>query len=136
MPLKNLPINENNICPGGTTVSAGDLRRMKERVLEAGNDIDSLSDFFASVGNPHRLRILLYLTEGEELCVCDFAELLDLNMTTVSAHLNKMKLQGILKTRRDAQMIYYSIADKERVSLLGSAFSGLRRAMSLAEARV
>lgn len=136
MALKKLPINENNICPGGTTINSNDLRRMKERIMEAGGDVDSLSDFFASVGNPHRLRILLYLTEAEELCVCDFAELLDLNMTTVSAHLNKMKLQGILKTRRDAQMIYYSIADKERVSLLGSAFSGLRRAMSLSEARV
>lgn len=136
MASTKLPINENDICPGGTTVSSTDLRRMKERVLEAGSDVDSLADFFASVGSPHRLRILLYLTEAEELCVCDFAELLDLNMTTVSAHLNKMKLQGILKTRRDAQMIYYSVADKERVSLLGSAFSGLRRAMSLAEARV
>lgn len=136
MTSTKLPINEKDICPGGTTVSTSDLRRMKDCVLDSGSDIDSLSNFFASVGNPHRLRILLYLTEAEELCVCDFAELLDLNMTTVSAHLNKMKLQGILKTRRDAQMIYYSIADKERVSLLGSAFSGLRRAMSLAEARV
>jgi DNA-binding transcriptional ArsR family regulator len=136
MAKKQLPINENNICPGGTTISTGTLARMKEQVLEAGSDVDALADFFAAVGSPHRLRILLYLTEAEELCVCDFAELLDLNMTTVSAHLNKMKLQGILKTRRDAQMIYYSIADKERVSLLGSAFSGLRRAMSLSQARV
>ncbi len=133
---KKLPINENKICPGGTTISLSNLKRMKERMLEAGSDIDSLADFFASVGNSHRLRILLFLTEAEELCVCDFAELLNLSMTTVSAHLNKMKLQGILKTRRDAQMIYYSIADKERVSLLASAFSGLRQSMCLAEARI
>lgn len=136
MAKNQLPINENNICPGGTTVSTGTLARMKEQVVEATDDVDALADFFAAVGSPHRLRILLYLTEAEELCVCDFAELLDLNMTTVSAHLNKMRLQGILKTRRDAQMIYYSIAAKERVSLLASAFSGLRKTMAFSEASI
>ncbi len=47
----------------------------------------------------------------------------------VSAHLNKMKLQGVLKTRRDAQMIYYSIADKRRMKHLASAFRELRQAI-------
>jgi DNA-binding transcriptional regulator PaaX len=51
--------------------------------------------------------------------------------TAVSAHLTRMKLQGVLKTRRDAQMIYYSIADRERMKVLGRAFAGLRKAMSL-----
>ena len=83
------------------------------------------------MGNPQRLRILLYLTETEELCVCDIADLLDMNLTAASAHLNKMKLQGVLKTRRDAQMIYYSIADKERMQLLSRAFDDLRWAMKL-----
>jgi DNA-binding transcriptional ArsR family regulator len=78
-------------------------------------EIDALAQFLAIAGSPHRLRILLYLSEVEELCVCDLAELLDLGMTTVSSHLNKMKSWGIFKTRRDAQMIYYSIADTKNI---------------------
>lgn len=121
---------ESAICPGGTTLDSRGLARMKEKV-KANGDIDALADFFSVVGNPHRLRILLYLTEAEELCVCDLADLLDMNMTAVSAHLNKMKLQGVLQTRRDAQMIYYSIADKGRMKLLSRAFGDLRQAMKL-----
>jgi ArsR family transcriptional regulator, lead/cadmium/zinc/bismuth-responsive transcriptional repressor len=121
---------ESDICPGGTTLDRRGLTRMKAKV-KANGDVDALADFFAVVGNPQRLRILLYLTQTEELCVCDIADLLDMNLTAASAHLNKMKLQGVLKTRRDAQMIYYSIADKERMKLLSHAFDDLRRAMKL-----
>lgn len=126
---------ESELCPGGLTISSADLAAMKAKV-QTNSDVDTLAEFFAAVGSPHRLRILLYLKEAEELCVCDLAELLDLNMTTVSAHLNKMKLQGILKTRRDAQMIYYSIAATQRVSLLSIAFSSLHETMALSNAKI
>ena len=125
---------ESGLCPGGLTISAEDLAVMKGKVQSCA-EIDELAAFFATAGSPHRLRILLYLTQAEELCVCDLAELLGLNMTTVSAHLNKMKMQGILKTRRDAQMIHYSIADPERVGLLSVAFAGLRESMELSTAK-
>lgn len=126
---------ESELCPGGLTISQGDLAAMKAKV-QSNTEIDNLAAFFATVGSPHRLRILLYLTEAEELCVCDLAALLDLNITTVSAHLNKMKLQGILKTRRDAQMIHYSIANAERVGLLSVAFAVLHETMELSTIRI
>jgi ArsR family transcriptional regulator, lead/cadmium/zinc/bismuth-responsive transcriptional repressor len=122
--------SEAAICPGGTTLDTKGLLAMKEKV-QANGDVDALADFFAIAGNSQRLRMLLYLTEARELCVCDLAELLDMGMTAVSAHLNKMKLQGVLKTRRDAQMIYYSIADEERMKVLSHAFADLRKAMKL-----
>lgn len=125
---------ESELCPGGLTISAEDLTVMKGKV-QSNDQIDDLAAFFATAGSPHRLRILFYLTQAEELCVCDLAELLGLNMTTVSAHLNKMKLQGVLKTRRDAQMIHYSIADPERVGLLSVAFAGLHESMELSTAK-
>ena len=121
-------IDDAAICPGGTTLSGRDLSAMKEKVQPSG-DVDALASFFAIAGNPQRLRILLYLSEVEELCVCDLADLIGMSNTAVSAHLNKMKLQGVLKTRRDAQMIYYSIADKRRMKHLASAFRELRQAI-------
>lgn len=128
---KKLPIKSDAaICPGGTTLDARGLLKMKEKV-KANGDVDALADFLAVAGNPHRLRILLYLSEVEELCVCDLADLLDMSMTNVSAYLNKMKLQGVLKTRRDAQMIYYSIADQDRMKVLARAFGDLRLSMKL-----
>ena len=126
-----LPIRQNSdVCRGGPTLSQKGLAAMKKKV-QANGDVDALAEFFTIAGNPQRLRILLYLSEVEELCVCDVAELLDMGITAVSAHLNKMKLQGVLKARRDAQMIYYSIADKERMNVLSHAFGELRQAMKL-----
>lgn len=122
--------SEAAICPGGAALGEKGLARMKAKV-QANGDVDALADFFAVAGNAQRLRMLLYLTEARELCVCDLAELLDMKMTAVSAHLNKMKLQGVLKTRRDAQMIYYSIADEERMKVLSHAFADLHAAMKL-----
>lgn len=131
MPTKaKLTKSASEICPGGTTLDRRGLARMKAKVQTNG-DVAALADFFSIVGNPQRLQILLYLTETEELCVCDIADLLDMNLTAASAHLNKMRLQGVLKTRRAAQMIYYSIADKERMKLLSRAFADLRQAMKL-----
>jgi DNA-binding transcriptional ArsR family regulator len=126
-----LPIRQStDVCPGGTTLSAKGLAQMKKKV-QANGDVEALAEFLTIAGNPQRLRILLYLSEVEELCVCDVAELLDMGITAVSAHLNKMKLQGVLKARRDAQMIYYSIADKDRMKVLSQGFGDLRRAMKL-----
>jgi len=125
--LKN-QLNDAAICPGGTTLPKRDLAAMKER-FQANGNVDAVASLFAIAGNPHRLRILLYLSEVEELCVCDLADLTGMSNTAVSAHLNKMKLQGVLKTRRDAQMIYYSIADKQRMKNLAPAFRELRQAV-------
>lgn len=126
-----LPIKQNSeICPGGSTLSSKGLAAMKKKV-QANGDVEALAEFLSIAGNPQRLRILLYLSEVDELCVCDMAELLDMGVTAVSAHLNKMKMLGVLKARRDAQMIYYSIADKERMKVLSQAFGDLRRAMRL-----
>src|SRR6266508_4492012 len=125
--LKNR-IDDGAICLGGTTLSGRDLAAMKEKV-QASGDVDALASFFAIAGNPRRLRILLYLSEVEELCVCDLADLTAMRNTAVSAHLTPMQLQGVLKTRRDAQMIYYSIADKRRLKHLASAFRALRQAI-------
>lgn len=126
-----LPIKQNTeLCPGGPTLSAKGLSQMKKKV-QANGDVEALAEFLTIAGNPQRLRILLYLSEVEELCVCDMAELLDMGITAVSAHLNKMKMQGVLKARRDAQMIYYSIADKQRMKVLSQAFGDLRHAMKL-----
>lgn len=131
MSRSKLPIKQNtDVCPGGPSLSAKGLAQMKKKV-QANGDVEALAEFLTIAGNPQRLRILLYLSEVEELCVCDVAELLDMGITAVSAHLNKMKLQGVLRARRDAQMIYYSIADKKRMKVLSQAFGELRRAMKL-----
>ena len=58
-----------------------------------------------------RLMILCRLSEGEA-SVSDLADYLGQSVSTTSQHLAKMRAEELVQTRRDAQTIYYSIADK------------------------
>jgi ArsR family transcriptional regulator len=61
---------------------------------------------FLSDGN--RLRILRILSQRES-CVCELIEQIGLTQPLVSYHLRKLRDAGLVRTRRKAQWVYYSI---------------------------
>lgn len=56
----------------------------------------------------NRLRILIQLTNAES-CVCDLIDDLELPQSLVSYHLGKLRRAGLVRARRDAQWVYYSL---------------------------
>jgi DNA-binding transcriptional ArsR family regulator len=67
------------------------------------------AEFLSSMANPKRLLVLCHLLGGER-SVGEMAAIANLSSSALSQHLTKMRLQGLVRTRRDAQTIYYSIA--------------------------
>ena len=61
---------------------------------------------FLSDGN--RLRILKILSRRES-CVCELIEQIGLTQPLVSYHLRRLRDAGLVRTRRKAQWVYYSI---------------------------
>lgn len=61
------------------------------------------------MGNRHRLVILCHLTNGEA-CVTELEEIVGLSQSALSQHLAKLRQEHLVKTRRRAQTIYYSLA--------------------------
>lgn len=61
------------------------------------------------LGDINRLRIINLLM-NEKQCVCEIEESLQLQQTSVSRHLAKLKMINILSSERKAQWIYYSIS--------------------------
>ena len=61
---------------------------------------------FLSDGN--RLRILQILSRRES-CVCELIGHLDLPQPLVSYHLRRLREAGLVRSRRKAQWVYYSI---------------------------
>ncbi|MBN3040908.1 MAG: winged helix-turn-helix transcriptional regulator, partial [Candidatus Omnitrophica bacterium] len=55
-----------------------------------------------------RLRIL-HLIYGREVMVKDICQILETNQPTVSRHLAKLRLLGIIIDKRDGNAIYYHI---------------------------
>ena len=62
--------------------------------------------------NPRRVLILWTLTEHEK-SVTEIAETVGFSLQNTSQHLHLMKEKGILDSRREAQTIYYRIAENE-----------------------
>ena len=63
------------------------------------------------LGNPKRLQILCALVEGEK-SVSQLEDVIDLSQSALSQHLARLRQAGVVSTRREAQCIYYKLADK------------------------
>lgn len=66
-------------------------------------------EIFKSLADETRLRLLLLLQGGNEYCVCDLMQALDMPQSTVSRHLAYLKRNGWLQDRRGGVWMYYSL---------------------------
>lgn len=71
------------------------------------------------MANPKRLMILCSLVEGE-VPVGVLATQVGLSQSALSQHLSKLRAQKLVKTRRDAQTIYYSSTSESVMKILGT----------------
>ena len=76
-----------------------------------------LAMLFKLFGDGTRLKIL-HALEQNELCVCDLAELLGITKSAVSHQLKGLRLANLVKPRREAQTVYYSLADSHVKTLI------------------
>lgn len=88
------------------------LCRLQEEI-NGDIDFELDADLFAMLASPTRLKILYCLLKGDELCVCDFADVLGMTVSAISHQLRKLKDRGIVQNRREGITIYYSIKDNK-----------------------
>jgi DNA-binding transcriptional ArsR family regulator len=82
-----------------------------------------------SLANRQRLLVLCALTEGE-LSVRELNDRVTLSQSALSQHLAVLRNEQLVSTRRDAQTIYYSLAEGPAVrvlQLLHDEFCGTAR---------
>ncbi len=87
------------------SVQALAIERLESRAAEAAQMLKLLA-------NENRLLILCRLVIAREMPVGAIVEAVGLSQSAVSQHLAKLRDDGLVATRRDAQTIYYRIADK------------------------
>ena len=84
------------------------VRKIQKR-LPSDDTLEEARSLFAALSDRARLKILIALQDGEELCVCDVAHVLRTTISTASHHLRKMRDLRLLKYRNDGRMAYYSL---------------------------
>ncbi|MDN3653310.1 metalloregulator ArsR/SmtB family transcription factor [Thalassotalea ponticola] len=92
--------------------------------MQAQLDIDDMRanarqavDLLKAVSNENRLLILCHLGE-KEMSVGELNQCVDLSQSSLSQHLAKLRQEGLVKTRRESQTIYYSIANPTAILLI------------------
>ncbi len=81
----------------------------KERLVAEAVPIHQLSNVLALAGNEVRLKIMFLLHEESELCPCDLSDILGMSIPAVSQHLRKMRDGNIIASRREGQILFYSL---------------------------
>jgi len=83
--------------------------------------VSELAQTFALLGDPGRLRLLVSLLEGGELCVCDLAAAAGISESGTSHALRLLRLHQVVKARRSGRMMFYSLRDSHVRLLLDLA---------------
>lgn len=76
------------------------------------------STFLKALANDTRIKIVQTLENGNNLNVTQITNIIKSSQSSISQHLAILKDAGILKTRRDAQTIFYSIKDSRASNIL------------------
>ena len=100
-----------------------------EAVREQTMDLDLMqanaaraSDLMKLLSHPHRLMILCELNQGER-SVGELAEKIGINQSPLSQHLARMRHEGVVEARREAQTVYYSLAGEETSAVISLLYN-------------
>jgi DNA-binding transcriptional ArsR family regulator len=91
-------------APVATPQALPDLGRMLQNARDA-------SEYLKALAHENRLLLLCLLAEKER-SVSELEALLNLRQPTVSQQLARLRLDGLVDTRRDGKTIYYRLADE------------------------
>jgi DNA-binding transcriptional ArsR family regulator len=98
---------------GAQTIRAADAA-----MAELANKAAEAAALLKLLANENRLLILCRLALKGEMAVGDLADAVGLSQSALSQHLAKMRDEGLVATRREAQTIFYRIADDNAKRLL------------------
>ncbi len=75
------------------------------------------SELLKAMAHPQRLRVLCLLVEGER-SVGDINREIDLSQSALSQHLAKLREEGLVTTRKEAQTVFYSLTDGPALAVI------------------
>ncbi len=114
---------ENELC-GIRCVHMDRVDRAREEALSQ-REIERLALTYKVLGDPTRLRIVMALGSGE-MCVCDLAAFIGVSESAVSHQLRRLRDLALVKSRREGQILYYTLDDAHVAQLLQIGLDHIR----------
>jgi len=91
------------------------------RVEQLADKADHAAAVLKAISNKWRLLVLCQLVKGEKP-VGELEDVIGLSQSALSQHLAVLRKHKLVKTRRDAQMIFYSLRGSEAPAILGALY--------------
>jgi DNA-binding transcriptional ArsR family regulator len=88
--------------------------------MPADEQVHLAAESLRLLADATRIKILWALLQGESSVTC-LADLVGATPTAVSQHLAKLRLAGLVKSRREGTFVYYTAADTHVRNLLADA---------------
>lgn len=93
-----------------------------------------LLEIYKALSDENRLRALAAL-DGNELCMCQLTDLLELAPSTVSKHMSILIRAELVQNRKEGRWVYYSLTSHKNNALVGKylkpVLSDLRKSKKL-----
>lgn len=102
--------------------SCGSAHESAPALVPKPESLQGAAALFRAMGDPHRLRLLELLKNGER-CVSEIVDAVDENFSTVSQRLKILLSEGLISRRRAGTHLYYSLADRHVVDLIQNALA-------------
>lgn len=95
-----------------------------QSLLSTQSDIDHTSNCLKAMAHPLRLKILCLLSKLEHISVLDLVAAVGTSQSNISQHLSILKEKGLLSCEKEANKVYYKLADED----LGDLIHSIRKA--------
>ncbi|MBS1142303.1 MAG: transcriptional regulator, ArsR family [Proteobacteria bacterium] len=82
------------------------------------HEIEQTAKCIKAVSHPLRLGMVCLLAQGEQT-VSNICSELGTTQPNISQHLAQLHMQGLLKSRKEANRVYYAIADQRLSEIIG-----------------
>lgn len=105
----NLEINSTEPRPSSLPVFDKDM--CTEDMEKMMKNAERASNFLKALSHEGRLMILCHLASGEK-SVTELEDLLSARQAAVSQQLTRLRLEGLVKPRREGKAIFYSLTDE------------------------
>jgi len=105
-----------------TVRGAGEGTPLDARMRELQQNAVHVACLLKAMANPSRLMILCQLAERE----CSVGELeraVGLSQSGISQHLAVLRRSDVVKSRREGQTVFYSLASSDVVAVMGTLYS-------------
>jgi ArsR family transcriptional regulator len=87
-------------------------------MMQHEEQVETAARALKAISHPLRLKILCVIG-GEEVCVQDIVDAVGTSQSNISQHLAILRDKGVLTTRKDANRVYYRVADQRTLQLIG-----------------